>query len=369
MNDESENLMNKCGTMNEIHKIAEKNPRLKEDLIANLQALIDLISDVFNRQSFKDIPFETYTAASEMEIERFWETIQFVNESVTHEDRIAEQIKQRAHMQEFMEHCCKARHYFFSIKKCGEPTCTICHPLYCSPEDSEQLHFFPDPVPSEDLHYKSFEELYDMQITEDHRPSFKSAKAKKKDKMTTTKVKHSMPFCPSAVCVKNVGVVVNCVECEKPCLLFSAKKFSVKEREILQGFLDTIFYICSISFYNTRDLTIAAQKNQQDIPELPDDIEENIDKEDNCNEKEQHLDSENEEFDKNMEDSICDLFSKVFVNDSWTCVSQVEKLYYSAGIYPELCIECESLNVNEVADDEFSCCSSCGNNTAVSKKH
>src|SRR5581483_3376496 len=47
MNDESENLMNKCGTMNEIRKIAEENPTLREDLIASLQAPIDLISGVF----------------------------------------------------------------------------------------------------------------------------------------------------------------------------------------------------------------------------------------------------------------------------------------------------------------------------------
>jgi hypothetical protein len=208
-----------------------------------------------------------------------------------------------------MEHCCKARHYFFSIKKCSELTCTICRPLYCSPEDFEQLHYLPDPVPGENLHYKSFEELYGTQTTEDHRPSFKSTKAKK-NKMTTTKVKHSMSFCPSAVCAKNVGVIVNCVECEKPHLLFSAKKLSVKERKILQGFLDIIFYTCSISFHNTRDLTIAAQQRQQDMPELP---KENMDEEDDRN---KDPDGENEKFDENMEDSICNIFSKVFVNDS-----------------------------------------------------
>src|SRR6266496_785755 len=83
-------------------------------------------------------------------------------------------------MQEFLEHCCKSRHYFFSIKKCGEPTCTICRPLRCSPKDFEQLHHLLDPVPGEDLHYKSFEELYSTQTMEDHRPSLKDAKAKKK---------------------------------------------------------------------------------------------------------------------------------------------------------------------------------------------
>ena len=95
MNDESEKLISKGGTMSEICKIAEENPSLKRDLIASLQAPIHLISDVFNRQSLKDEPFETFTTASETEIERFWETIQLVDDSVTYEDRTTEQITRR----------------------------------------------------------------------------------------------------------------------------------------------------------------------------------------------------------------------------------------------------------------------------------
>src|SRR2546423_1888077 len=87
-----------------------------------------------------------------------------------------------------MNHCCTTRHYFFSIKKCGEPACTICHPPRCLPEDFEQLYHLSDPIPGEDLHYKSFEELYGKKTTEDHRPSLKDAKMKtKKGKMKLKK--------------------------------------------------------------------------------------------------------------------------------------------------------------------------------------
>jgi hypothetical protein len=68
---------------------------LKKDLIESLQAPIRLISDVFNRQSLKGELFETFNAASETEMERFWETIQLVDDSVTHEDRTAEHLKRR----------------------------------------------------------------------------------------------------------------------------------------------------------------------------------------------------------------------------------------------------------------------------------
>src|SRR5437763_9054585 len=79
--------------------------------------------------------------------------------------------------------------------------------------------------------------------------------------MATTK-KHSMPFCPSAIRAKNVGVIVNCIEYEKPRLLFSAKKLSEKDKTMLQTFLDTIFYTCGMAFHNTCDLAKAIPKQQ-----------------------------------------------------------------------------------------------------------
>ena len=83
--------------------------------------------------------------------------------------------------------------------------------------------------------------------------------------MTTTKAKHTMPFCSTAVRAKNVGITVSCVECEKSRLLFYAKKLSEKDRIMLQGFLDTIFFTCGMSFHNTCDLAMAV------LPKQPDD--------------------------------------------------------------------------------------------------
>src|SRR3954453_11221546 len=98
-------------------------------------------------------------------------------------------------------------------------------------------------------------------------------------------------------------------------------------------------------------------------PDVHDDTEDEnnkdqeiIDEEDDCNENEQYepaedLDDMEEELDDNMEDSIRELFSRVFVNNSWSCASQIEKPYYSAGIYSDICIECGSLKVNRTKKD------------------
>jgi hypothetical protein len=93
MNNESKRLISKCGIMNEIRKAAEENSTLKEDLIGSLQAPINLIRSVFDHQFLKDELFKTFTAALKMEMERLWETIQLVDNSVTNEDCTAEHIK------------------------------------------------------------------------------------------------------------------------------------------------------------------------------------------------------------------------------------------------------------------------------------
>ncbi|CAG8789302.1 8501_t:CDS:1 [Cetraspora pellucida] len=48
-----------------------------------------------------------------------------------------------------------------------------------------------------------------------------------------------------------------------------------------------------------------------------------------------------------VNDPIREIFKYVFVNDSWTCDSSIEKLYYSASIYPNVCYLCGSLDVNQ----------------------
>ncbi|CAG8685986.1 2664_t:CDS:1, partial [Scutellospora calospora] len=73
-------------------------------------------------------------------------------------------------LKEFMKYCCRIKHYSFTIKKCRDEICTTCLPFQCSQKEFEQLYYISDSTPSEDLHYKSFEELYNTTTTEEYRP-------------------------------------------------------------------------------------------------------------------------------------------------------------------------------------------------------
>ncbi|CAG8802429.1 1246_t:CDS:2, partial [Gigaspora margarita] len=92
------------------------------------------------------IPFQTFDAATENDIMELWNTIYLIDDNISQQDHIAESITKRV---------CKM------VK-----------------QEFEQLHCIPDPVPGEGFHYKSFEKLYSIPTTEEHRPSLKNAKLK-----------------------------------------------------------------------------------------------------------------------------------------------------------------------------------------------
>ncbi|CAG8825048.1 16895_t:CDS:2, partial [Racocetra persica] len=75
-----------------------------------------------------------------------------------------------------------------------------------------------------------------------------------------------------------------------------------------------------------------------------------------------------EEHNTHRENSINKLFFRVFVNNLLSCAERIEKPYYSAGIYPDVCIEYECLNINRPTKDEHPCYSDCGSNSLNPKK-
>ncbi|CAG8764868.1 11709_t:CDS:2, partial [Gigaspora margarita] len=222
--------------------------------------------------------------------------------------------------------------------KCGELSCPICRPPCCLPDDFEQLYCLPDPVPGDDIYYKLFEKLYGMRTTEIHRPSFKT-----KTNYSTMKTKHIMSFCPSAACAKNVHITVKYVECNKLRLLFSAKKLSEQDFILLHGFLDTIFYTCGMLFYEQPDLYDDLESKNIDSDKEAED-QENTNKED---ENESEL--------------------EIFVNNLLSCTSKIEKLYYLAKIYSDICIKCGCLEVSKLNKDKYSYCTNCGGSSKSKK--
>ena len=147
-------------------------------------------------------------------------------------------------------------------------------------ETFNNLHPLPDPVPGTDEHYSTFEKIYGTQTTEQHRPSLEARKGRQK----------SLPFSASVQHVKNVGIMVQCEECQMWRLLYSKKKLQASERQALQQALDDVTYTCGAQL--------------QDL-ELPGSL------------------------------------AGVYARDI-RCHDPTEKLYYSVRTYPPICVYCAS---------------------------
>lgn len=49
-------------------------------------------------------------------------------------------------LEQLFLHCCRQRHYFFEIKKCGNEKCSICETVKLSADEFTKLKLFHDPV-------------------------------------------------------------------------------------------------------------------------------------------------------------------------------------------------------------------------------
>ncbi|GES72778.1 uncharacterized protein LOC105326236 [Rhizophagus clarus] len=175
MNEGYEEIMKYCNSMEDIRNKAEEELQLKEQLLNSLHPTIELMENLIRRLELKEEPFGIFKAASDEEITTLWNSLLLIDNSLTMEDNSKKSIQNKSEFLEFYNHCCKSRHYFFEIKKCGLLDCHICKPVRCDSETWLKVHSFPDPIPTTDgKKYKSFEELYDQETTEEYRPSLTS---------------------------------------------------------------------------------------------------------------------------------------------------------------------------------------------------
>ena len=114
----------------------------------------------------------------------------------------------------------------------------MCKPVRMDPSVFATIHYLPNPVPGLDDHYQSFDELYGQSeaLTDKYRPSLQQRKRK------------ATSFSPSQQHVNNVGLLLQCEECDKWQLMFCKHKLSVQEVSYLQSVLDDISYTCGMTF-------------------------------------------------------------------------------------------------------------------------
>ena len=271
----------------------------------SLQPPIELLASITERLELKGKPFRVFDSASEDEISDFWESLHFIDPSLEESDSSKAVLSSRPQLQVFMEHCCQ-RHYTFCIKKCGNAECHICSPVRMDTELFQTLRYLPDPMLGSDGHYLPFNDVFRSQTSEKDRPSLQAQKQKK-----------SLSYSPVKPHALNVGVVIQCDECNKWRLLFSKRKLALHERHELEQLLSDISYMCGAKI--------------EDL-QLPEQLK--------CVEIRTHQ-----------------------------CIDRIEKLYYTAYPSDVLCIHCG--NTENIVDSEeliYPQCNDCSNKEKVYKR-
>lgn len=200
MKDEAEHALKNC---NSIAQLRASGESYKGDIKESLKPTITLLINIVQRLELKGKKFEVFSGATEEDIQNFWEVLQTIDSTLTCEETTKKAIKGKKDLEAFLSHCCVARHYSISIKKCGEDNCSICKSIRMPKDVFQMLRHLADPMMGNDDHYLSFEDVYNTKTSENDCPSLSNAK----------KVK-TLPFVPTSRHVQNVKVMVQCEECD-----------------------------------------------------------------------------------------------------------------------------------------------------------
>ncbi|CAB5367427.1 unnamed protein product [Rhizophagus irregularis] len=339
----SSSLRHMTEFLEDIREKAKINNQLEEELLQSMEPTRDLLSSIFTRQNLKDEPFKMFKPATKTEMETFWESVHLVDDSITMDDTSQKKVADKPKLQEFMEHCCRKRLYFFEIKKCGSGECDIWE---------AELKGLPDPIPGPDDHYISFLEAYEKETTEEYCPSLRNRKPRNKSKDVEKKGENGMDFSPTAQYGKNVRTIVKCVECNKPRVLYARHKISEEEFRLLQSFLESIEYTCGVTFKGLSELSSSKSRKESDI-----DVNDDDEKENNNGDMDVNEDSEKEN--NNGDDPIAELFKIVQINKKHTCTSAIEKPYFVARIFPQICNICGISEDLIQVENELPYCKEC----------
>ena len=199
-----------------MRKASKKYDDLKEKTIDSIAPVKVLLADVFQRLELKGKRVECFASATLSEIESMWSALHSVDDTVSDDEKwVKSNLDKHPKLKAFMDHCCHKRHYCFSIKKCGQPSCEICKPPHLPLDVFDELKHLPDPTPGNDGHYKSFQEVYGTVTSEDSRPSLQKCSVRAK----------SLPFVASVQHARNTNIMVQCEECEMWRIVYS--KFQV----------------------------------------------------------------------------------------------------------------------------------------------
>ena len=129
MSDEHEAMIASCSNTSQLRQVGEKKPEIIPAISDSAPVKI-LLSNVMQRLKLHDKQFHVFSAATEDDLKELWSELDSIDESLEYGGQYRKKcLESHPNLVNFISHCCQARHYSFTIRKCGDPSCSICKPV------------------------------------------------------------------------------------------------------------------------------------------------------------------------------------------------------------------------------------------------
>ena len=131
MNDEDEAAILHCN-MSQFRQAAEKKINLIPAIFDSISPVQILLMGSYMEKGFK---------FSLQLVRMRWSSLESVDSSLEYGEKYRKvDLESHKPLLDFMSRCCQFQHYSFSIKKCGQSSCSVCKPVCMPIELFDQLH-------------------------------------------------------------------------------------------------------------------------------------------------------------------------------------------------------------------------------------
>ena len=244
MDPEFEGMIWNISTLTELRAAIDKSPPLAVALRDSMSPVIARLAQRFTQMKLKEEPVLCANAASDEEIDQYFELVHFIEPSLSQDNLTVKALESCSSLKKFLDTHCNSSHYVFQIRKCLDPSCYYCvqHPVRMDLEKFKELSLLPLPLlDTTKEHYRPFEELNGSEPTEKDRPSLQQSGDPEAVEADT---KHKLLFNSS-----KVRAILNCQECFKPRCVYSARKLSLNEKVLLDVVVEDKTYTCRAAVF------------------------------------------------------------------------------------------------------------------------
>jgi hypothetical protein len=225
-----------------IRKKVAAQPELAQGWLNSLKPSITKLAERFELASWTGESLQQFDAATDDEVKAMWEQVLKIDGSLEIGKLTKAGLAGKQPLQEFLKCHTLLRKYPMHIFKVVDCVCAFCasgiiKPIRMPADEFARVHVLPDPQPrtrqGEDLHYKTFEELYGTETTEKYRPSLLADE--------------SDPFFVESGFFKtgnNARFSVCCLGCGKPRIVFAPSRVKREDKETVVDFAERTHYTC-----------------------------------------------------------------------------------------------------------------------------